>query len=173
LPVEAVLRLVERVRKAGLRPTPELGVQFGAGGDTPADELKAEGVGDVGWLIARAKRLIEAGVELIMVESEGVTEDVAEWRTDVPARIVEEIGLERVMFEAADPAVFEWYVKTYGNEVNLFVDHSQVLQLEALRQGIWGTKRVHGGASTTSEPLPGLPPSWLAWPAWRQRPGSW
>ena len=40
--------------------------------------------------------------------------------------------------------VFEWYVKTYGNEVNLFVDHSQIVQLEALREGIWGTKSTWG-----------------------------
>src|SRR4051794_20130523 len=109
--------------------------------------LKAEGVTDVGWLISKARRLIEAGVEIIMIESEGITEDVAEWRTDIPAQIIAELGLEHVMFEAADPKVFEWYVKTYGNEVNLFVDHSQILQLEALRQGIWGLKstwrRVH------------------------------
>ena len=40
------------------------------------------------------------------------------------------------MFEGADPAVFEWYIQNYGNEVNLFVDHSQIVQLEALRSGI-------------------------------------
>jgi phosphosulfolactate synthase (CoM biosynthesis protein A) len=28
------------------------------------------------------------------------------------------------MFEGADPPVFEWYVKHYGNEVKLFIDHS-------------------------------------------------
>ncbi|WP_206630088.1 MULTISPECIES: phosphosulfolactate synthase [unclassified Mesorhizobium] len=38
------------------------------------------------------------------------------------ARIINELGLEKVMFEAADPAVFEWYIKNYGNEINLFVD---------------------------------------------------
>jgi hypothetical protein len=38
--------------------------------------------------------------------------------------------------------VFTWYVKTYGPEVNLFVDHSQIVQLEALRAGLWGTTRV-------------------------------
>ena len=43
------------------------------------------------------------------------------------------------MFEAADPDVFAWYVKNYGPEVNLFVDHSQIVQLECLRSGIWGT----------------------------------
>ena len=44
------------------------------------------------------------------------------------------------MFEAADPEVFAWYVKNYGAEVNLFVDHSQIVQLESLRSGLWGNK---------------------------------
>jgi phosphosulfolactate synthase (EC 4.4.1.19) len=35
-------------------------------------------------------------------------------------------------------------VKNYGNEVNLFVDHSQILQLEGLRQNIWGNKSTWG-----------------------------
>jgi phosphosulfolactate synthase (CoM biosynthesis protein A) len=60
------------------------------------------------------------------------------------ASIINGVGLENVMFEAADPQVFEWYVKNYGNEVNLFVDHSQVLQLEGLRQNIWGNKSTWG-----------------------------
>lgn len=74
-----------------------------------------------------------------MIESEGVTENVRSWRTDVVAKIIEQLGLEKVMFEAADPEVFEWYVKNHGNNVNLFIDHSQIVQLEALRSGIWGT----------------------------------
>jgi len=40
--------------------------------------------------------------------------------------------------------VFEWYVKNYGNQVNLFVDHSQIVHLETLRSGIWGTKSTWG-----------------------------
>lgn len=36
------------------------------------------------------------------------------------------------------------YVKTFGPEANLFVDHSQVVQLECLRRGIWGTKSTWG-----------------------------
>jgi phosphosulfolactate synthase (CoM biosynthesis protein A) len=69
---------------------------------------------------------------------------VREWRTDVVASIVAELGLERVMFEAADPNVFSWYIKNYGIDVNLFVDHSQIVQLEALRAGIWGTHDTWG-----------------------------
>jgi phosphosulfolactate synthase (CoM biosynthesis protein A) len=48
------------------------------------------------------------------------------------------------MFEAADPEVFAWYIKNYGPEVNLFVDHSQIVQLECLRSGIWGTADIWG-----------------------------
>ncbi len=144
LPTDALLRIVQKVKAAGLKPKPELGIQFGAGGATAAEELEAEGTKDVGWLIAVAGRALDAGAEVIMIESEGVTENVKSWRTDVVARIIDEIGLERVMFEAADPPVFEWYVKNYGNEVNLFVDHNQIVQLEALRSGIWGTKSTWG-----------------------------
>jgi len=81
---------------------------------------------------------------MIMIESEGITENVKTWRTDAVAKIIEELGLEKVMFEAADPEVFAWYIKNYSAEVNLFVDHSQIVQLECLRSGIWGTKSVWG-----------------------------
>ncbi len=148
MPVDDMVRLVERVHKAGLKAKPEVGVQFGAGGATSAAELEAEGTRDVGWAIHIARRCIEAGASLIMIESEGITENVTTWRTDVVARIISELGLERVMFEAADPEVFAWYIKNYGPEVNLFVDHSQIVQLEALRSGIWGTKSLWGRVLT-------------------------
>jgi phosphosulfolactate synthase (CoM biosynthesis protein A) len=144
LPTDALLRLIKRVKAAGLKAKPELGIQFGAGGATPAEELEAEGTRDVGWLIVQAKRALDAGADIIMIESEGITENVRTWRTDVVARIIDQIGLEKVMFEAADPEVFEWYVKNYGNNINLFIDHSQIVQLEALRSGIWGTKSTWG-----------------------------
>ena len=144
LPTAALLGLVKKVKKAGLKAKPELGIQFGAGGSTAAEELEAEGTKDVGWLIAQAERTLDAGADIIMIESEGITENVKTWRTDVVARIINQIGLEKVMFEAADPPVFEWYIKNYGNQVNLFVDHSQIVQLETLRSGIWGTKSTWG-----------------------------
>lgn len=49
------------------------------------------------------------------------------------------------MFEAADPNVFAWYLKQYGPEVNLFVDHSQIVQLECLRSGLWGRVLTYKG----------------------------
>ncbi|MBI2973211.1 MAG: phosphosulfolactate synthase [Armatimonadetes bacterium] len=148
IPTDDWLRLVEKVHEAGLKAKPEVGIQFGAGGATSAEELEAEGTRDVGWAISQAKRFLEAGAYMIMIESEGITENVKAWRTDVPAKMIDAVGLERVMFEAADPEVFAWYIKNYGAEVNLFVDHSQIVQLECLRSGIWGTKSLWGRVLT-------------------------
>ncbi len=148
IPVDDWLRLVEKVQLAGLKAKPEVGIQFGAGGATTAEELEAEGTRDVGWAIGQAKRFLEAGAYMIMIESEGITENVKTWRTDAVAKIIDTLGLEKVMFEAADPEVFAWYIKNYSAEVNLFVDHSQIVQLECLRSGIWGTKSLWGRVLT-------------------------
>jgi phosphosulfolactate synthase (CoM biosynthesis protein A) len=151
IPTDDWVRLIELVRKSGLKAKPEVGIQFGAGGATAAAELQAEGTRDPSWAIAQAKRFLEAGAEIIMIESEGITENVDPWRTDVPAKFIDEIGTEKLMFEAADPNVFAWYIKNYGADVNLFVDHSQIVQLECLRAGIWGTKSLWGRVVTYKE----------------------
>jgi phosphosulfolactate synthase (CoM biosynthesis protein A) len=152
VPPDDLLRLVEKVRKVGLKPKPEIGIQFGAGGASATAELEAEGTRDPEWAIAQAHRFLDAGAYQIMIESEGITENVRTWRTDVVARIANALGLEKVMFEAADPEVFGWYIKNYGPEVNLFVDHSQIVQLECLRSGIWGTKSLWGRVLTYKGP---------------------
>ena len=148
VPADDLLRLVEEVQKTGMKAKPEVGIQFGAGGATAAAELEAEGTRDPEWAVGQVRRFLDAGAFMVMIESEGITENVRSWRTDVVARIVNALGLERVMFEAADPEVFAWYVKNYGPEVNLFVDHSQIVQLECLRSGIWGTKSLWGRVHT-------------------------
>jgi len=144
LPTDDWLRLIEAVQNAGLKAKPEVGIQFGAGGATSPAALQAAGTRDVGYAVQQARRFLQAGVHMIMLESEGITENTDPWRTDVPARFIDELGLEKIMFEAADPAVFEWYIQHYGYNVNLFVDHSQIVQLECLRSGIWGTQGTWG-----------------------------
>jgi len=138
IPVDDWVALVERVKDEGLKPKPEVGIQWGAGGETSVEELEEAGVRDPGRAIHAAKRFLEAGAYLIMIESEGITENVKAWRTEVVSQITDALGTEKVMFEAADPQVFTWYVQNYGADVNLFVDHSQIVQLEIVRRGIWG-----------------------------------
>ncbi len=152
IPLPDLVRLVERVGEHGMKAKPEVGIQFGAGGASSPEELEAEGTADPSRAIRAAKAFLDAGATLVMVESEGITESVRSWRTDVAAKIGGEVGQDKVMFEAADPAVFSWYVKNFGPDVNLFIDHSQVVQLECLRSGIWGTAGTWGRVVTYKEP---------------------
>jgi phosphosulfolactate synthase (CoM biosynthesis protein A) len=145
LPTKDMVSLVSKVQDYGLKPKPEVGIQFGAGGGiTTSVEHESEGTKDVTTLLDQGRRCLEAGAWELMIESEGITEQVTKWRTDVITKIIDEFGLEKVMFEAADPEVFEWYIKNFGIDVNLFVDHSQIVQLESLRSGTWGSKSSWG-----------------------------
>lgn len=148
IPQDDWLRLVEKVHAAGLTAKPECGIQFGAGGDTGSSELEALGTSDPTKIVNMGKRFIDAGVERIMIESEGITENVTQWRTDVIQHILRELPAEKVMFEAADPKVFNWYIREFGADVNLFVDHSQIVQLSCLREGIWGMADTFGKITT-------------------------
>lgn len=116
--------MIETVQGYDLKPKPEDGIQFGAaGGGTTAEELEAAGELDVDWAVDQATQFIDAGAYMIMIESEGVSENVKSWRTDVPDEFA-------------------------GPEVNLFVDHSQIVQLECLRRGIWGSADLWGRVQT-------------------------
>lgn len=151
IPIEDWVRIVRKVQQAGLKAKPEVGIQFGAGGASDPATLAQHGVSSPQQAIERAKHFLDAGASIIMIESEGITESVTSWRFDVPEQFASALGLERVMFEAADPSVFSWYIKHFGPEVNLFVDHSQIVQLEALRRGIWGTADLWGKVVTFKE----------------------
>src|SRR5438552_8505867 len=135
MPTEDWVRLIKKVQNAGLKARPEVGIQFGAGGATDAAVLEEQGTSAPQMAIDRAKRFLDEGVSHVMIESEGLTENVKAWRSGAVWQFASALGLEHVMFEAAEPAVFGWYVKNFGPEVNLFVDHTQIVQLEALRRG--------------------------------------
>lgn len=144
MPAEDLLRVTAQVKELGLEPKPEINVQFGAGGASSVEALEMQRGRDVQAAIELARRHLELGARWVMLESEGITEQVRSFRTDIIATVAHELGLEKLVFEAADPAVFGWYVKNFGPEVNLFVDHSQIAQLECLRSGVWGTNDVWG-----------------------------
>jgi phosphosulfolactate synthase (CoM biosynthesis protein A) len=143
-PADDLLALAQRALDRGFHVKPEVGVQFGAGGGSSIEQLEAQAPRAADDAILMAERYLGLGLPLVMVESEGLTENVRAPRHDIISKVVSTLGLNRVMFEAADPTVFTWYVKTYGPDVNLFIDHTQIIQLEALRAGLWGTVDVWG-----------------------------
>ena len=48
------------------------------------------------------------------LEAEDNTENPDPWSTNVATKSMKEVRMESVMFEAADPQVFEWCIKNYG-----------------------------------------------------------
>ena len=93
----------------------------------------AERVEDIDLLIRRAERCLEAGADMIMIDADDVCQRADSLRADIIAKIVGRLGLERTMFETSGANTSEWFVKRYGPRVNLFVDHSEVMNLERLR----------------------------------------
>jgi hypothetical protein len=56
-----------------------LGIQFGAGGDTAAEDLEATGTSDPSKVVNLAKRFVkDLGVERVMTESGGITRECQE-----------------------------------------------------------------------------------------------
>jgi phosphosulfolactate synthase (CoM biosynthesis protein A) len=95
---------MDKVHSYGLKAKPELGIQFGAGGDTATEALESTGTSDPSKVVQLGKRFIDAGVERLVIESEGVTENVKSWRTDVIQTIMKELSREKVMFEGGCPS---------------------------------------------------------------------
>ncbi len=87
---------------------------------------------------------------MIMIESEGLTEDLPpeQWKTDVIKKIVDKFGLKNLMFEAADPPVFKWYLKNFGKDVNLFIDYSQIVEFTAWKTKLWGDPEIWRGKNS-------------------------
>ena len=90
---------------------------------------------------------LKAGAKMIMIESEGLTEDLPpeKWKTDVIKKLIERFGIKNLMFEASDPPVFKWYLKNFGRNVNLFIDHSQIVEFTAWKTRLWGDPEIWKG----------------------------
>ena len=94
---------MDKLHAYGLKAKPELGIQFGAGGDTAIEDLESTGTSDPSKVVQLGKRFIDAGMERMMIESEGITENIESWRTDVIQTIMKELPREKVMFEGKCP----------------------------------------------------------------------
>ncbi|KAF2928140.1 hypothetical protein DAI22_06g257000 [Oryza sativa Japonica Group] len=144
LPEEALLRLVRLIKTSGLQAKPLFSVKFDSSDIPPSGDRafgayivpvkqNSERVEDVDLLIRRAERCLEAGADMIMIDADDICQRADSLRADIVAKIVGRLGLEKTMFEASNPNTSEWFVRRYGPRVNLFVDHSDVMNLERLR----------------------------------------
>jgi phosphosulfolactate synthase (CoM biosynthesis protein A) len=146
IPLEDKVEIVKSVKRAGLKPKPEVSFMVGAGAGTHVRGYRVK-LRRIDEVLKEIESHIRAGAEILMLESEGITEDIPEsrWRTDIVKKLVKRFGLERWMFEASDPSVFKWYLKNFGKDVSLFIDHSQVVEFTAWKLKLWGDRSIWDG----------------------------
>jgi phosphosulfolactate synthase (CoM biosynthesis protein A) len=143
IPLKDKVEIVKQVKKMGMKPKPEISMMFGAGAGTHITgyQTKLKTLED---LLDEIDMHQNAGAEIMMLESEGITEDLPaeKWRTDIIEDLNKKFGFNSFMFEASDPPVFKWYLKQFGPNVNLFIDHSQIVEFTAWRTQLWGDSDI-------------------------------
>ncbi|XP_028241428.1 protein HEAT-STRESS-ASSOCIATED 32-like, partial [Glycine soja] len=146
IPEETFLRFIRLVKSGGLKAKPHFQVKFNESDISPLRRnlnkilvhhpfvsFSAEFVEDVNLLIRRAERCIEAGADMIMIDADDVSKHADNMRADIIAKIIGRLGIEKTMFEASNQRISEWFIKQYGPNVNLFIDHWNVVDVECLR----------------------------------------
>ncbi len=146
--LEDKVAIVKQVQNLGMKAKPEVSMMIGAGAGTHIVGYKPK-MRTFADVVKETTAHLAAGAKILMLESEGITEDLppSKWRKDVVKMLVDKFGYHTWMFEASDPPVFKWYLKTFGRDVNLFIDHSQIVELNAWRLGLWGDSNIWKGKS--------------------------
>jgi len=153
IPLENKIAIVKQVKKLGMKPKPEISLMIGAGAGTHIAGYKPK-LKTTKEFVKEAQMHLKAGAHILMLESEGITEDIPpeKWRTDVIEAVTKKFGFKVWMFEAADPPVFKWYLKHFGPNVNVFIDHSQIVEYTAWRLKLWGDPSIWAGKKLSYKP---------------------
>ena len=123
--IDTKCRLIEMARAEGLEVVAECGrkggVNWAESGALVAAEVKA---------------CLEAGAWRVLVQAEGLNEDVEEPNGRLISDLIAKFGLRNLIFQAKESDVLSWFLASYGSSVNVDVDSDQVLDLEARRRGL-------------------------------------
>ncbi len=144
--------VVKRIQKIGLKPKPEITIMSGVGGGVKeiSYQEKLKQSKTVDQFIEEGERFFEAGAHTLMIESEGITEGIADpknWRKDVIFALVEKFGHEKLMFEVSpedDEArqTFKWYLKEVSRDINLMMNSKNIVEFNAWRLKLCGDKDI-------------------------------
>ena len=95
--------------------------------------------------IAEARSDLSAGASRVIIEAReagkslGIYDDTGGVKEDIAQSLVQEIGIERIMFEAPEKSQQTYLVLNFGPDVNLGnIRPDDVIPLETLRRGIRG-----------------------------------
>lgn len=78
----------------------------------------------------------KAGAWKVLVQGEGISEGVAEFKGDFVLNLVGRFDAQDFIFQAKDGTSQAWYLNALGNQANLDIDDHQVIDVELMRRGI-------------------------------------
>jgi phosphosulfolactate synthase len=121
----AKVALIGRARKAGLEVVAECGRKGGVGW------------ADSGALVlAEVAACLDAGAWRVLIQAEGLNEDVPAPNEKLISDLIARFGTERLVFQAKESDLLTWFLTRFGTGVSLDVDTDQVLDLELRRRGL-------------------------------------
>ena len=132
-------RLIENISKKGIKVLNEIGIAF-AHSEVDDESIFIE------RLKNQSKKFLNAGSWKILLESEGLTENLNKenFRWNIIDKIISPLKLSEFMVEADDQDVLCKYIEMYGPNINMMIDHTRLLKMEDARIGygpsqfLWG-----------------------------------
>ena len=88
------------------------------------------------YIFAQVEAYKKAGAWKVLVQGEGISEGVSEFKGDLVLNLVARFDVQDFIFQAKDSATQTWYLNTLGNQVNVDIDDHQVIEVELMRRGI-------------------------------------
>ena len=88
------------------------------------------------YVFAQVEAYKKAGAWKVLVQGEGVSEGVSEFKGDFVLNLVGRFDAQDFVFQAKDGATQAWYLNALGNQANLDIDDHQVIDVELMRRGI-------------------------------------
>lgn len=88
------------------------------------------------YIFSQVDAYKKAGAWKVLVQGEGISEGVAEFKGDLVLNLVARFDARDFIFQAKDSASQTWYLNAFGNQANLDIDDHQVIDVELMRRGI-------------------------------------
>lgn len=147
-PLNSQLEIVQKIKNLGMKPKPEITIMTGVGGGVAefGYQQKVQAVKSLRQLLEEGEKFFDAGAFMLMIESEGITEGIADpdqWRKDIIFGLIEKFGIDNLMFEISPEdeearKTFKWYLKHVDSQVNLMMNSKNIVEYNAWRMRLWG-----------------------------------
>ena len=132
-------QLIDYVSSKGIKVINEIGIAYA---HSKVDDNSIF----IKRLINQSIKFLDAGTWKILLESEGLTENISQenYRWNIIDNILSPLKLSNFMVEADDQDVLSKYIEIYGPNINMMVDYTRLLKMEDARLGygpsqfLWG-----------------------------------